>query len=89
MLLLSISSLLVNNATTLWRILSIIINRITIIILPGLGTILYEALYVAYIGTGFGVYSGLFHATTISDNFGLFIYFIGGIILLLTAFYSR
>lgn len=89
MLILSTSSLLVNNATTLRRILCILFNRVTIILLLGLGTILCEAFYASYIETGFGVFSGLFHSTAITDNFGIFIYWIGGIILLLTAFYPR
>ena len=67
MLILSTSSLLVNNATTLRRILCILFNRVTIILLLGLGTILCEAFYASYIETGFGVFSGLFHSTAITD----------------------
>ncbi len=89
MLILSTISLLLNNAITLRRILSIIFNRVTIILLLGFGTIVCDALYASYIETGFGIFSGLFHSTAITDSFGLFIYTIGGIILLLTAYYPR
>ncbi|MCZ6909896.1 MAG: hypothetical protein O7C56_02255 [Rickettsia endosymbiont of Ixodes persulcatus] len=39
--------------------------------------------------TGIGIYNGLFHSTAITHSFDLFIYIIGAIILLLTAFYPR
>ncbi len=48
-----------------------------------------DAVYVSYLNTGFGVYSGLFHSTAITESFDLFIYIIVGTILLLTAYYPR
>ena len=67
MLILSTISLLLNNAITLRRILSIIFNRVTIILLLGFGTIVCDALYASYIETGFGIFSGLFHSTGFTD----------------------
>jgi len=89
MLILSTISLLLNNAITLRRILSIIFNRSTIILLLLFGSIVCDTIYVSYLDTGFGVFSGLFHSTAITDSFVLFIYIIGGTIILLTAYYPR
>ena len=48
-----------------------------------------ESLFVSCLDTGIGVYNGLFHSTAITHSFDLFVYIIGAIILLLTAFYPR
>lgn len=82
-------TILLNNAATLRRILSIIFNRATIILLLLFGSNVCDAIYVSYLDTGFGVYSGLFHSTAITESFDLFIYIIVGIIIQLTAYYPR
>jgi NADH-ubiquinone oxidoreductase chain 2 len=41
------------------------------------------------IGSGLGIYNGLFHSTVTTQSFDLFIYIIGAIILLLTGFSPR
>jgi NADH-ubiquinone oxidoreductase chain 2 len=51
--------------------------------------IVYDSLCVTYLDTGIGIYNGLFHSTAVTQSFGLFVYIISGIILLLTAFYPR
>jgi hypothetical protein len=53
------------------------------------GIIACDSLYVSCLDTGIGIYNGLFHSTAITHSFDLFIYIIGVIILLLTAFYPR
>jgi hypothetical protein len=53
------------------------------------GVIGYDSLYITSLDTGIGIYNGLFHSTAITHSFDLFIYIIGAIILLLTAFTPR
>ena len=53
------------------------------------GLMARESLFVSCKDTGIGVYNGLFHSTAITHSFDLFVYIIGAIILLLTAFYPR
>lgn len=48
-----------------------------------------KSLSVTFLDRGVGLYGGLFHATSITHTFHLFIFFISAIILLLTAFYPR
>ena len=89
MLIYSILFLLLSNAVTLRRDKSILFNRITIKIL------IYSALlslinnYVVFLHKGIGLFGGLFYVTNTSQFFHLFIFFISGAILQLTAFYPR
>jgi len=57
-------------------------NRISAIILFYAGALSLNALYIQSIGSGIGIYGGLFQITVISQFFDLFIYLIGAIILL-------
>lgn len=57
-------------------------NRISIIILFYAGALTLNALYIQSIGSGIGIYGGLFQITAISQFFDLFIYLIGALILL-------
>jgi NADH-ubiquinone oxidoreductase chain 2 len=57
-------------------------NRISAIILFYAGALSLNALYIQSIGSGIGIYGGLFQITLITQFFDLFIYLIGGIILL-------
>jgi NADH-ubiquinone oxidoreductase chain 2 len=49
----------------------------------------HGSLDVSCIDTGIGVYNSLFHSTAITHSLVLFLYIIGAIIILLTAFYPR
>jgi hypothetical protein len=102
MLLFSNIFLLLVNAVTLRRIFTIWFNRVAILILLYSGIIGFESLHVTSLDLGISVYNGLFHSTAITHSFylrpslpllpsfeGEFIYIIGAIILLLTAFYLR
>ena len=89
MLLLSNLFLLLVNAVTFRRELTIIFNRVAIFILLYSGIMCYDSLFVTYLDTGIGVFNGLFHSTATSHSFDLFIYIIAPTILLLTAFYAR
>jgi NADH-ubiquinone oxidoreductase chain 2 len=89
MLFVSSTLLLLVNAVTLRRERSILFNRLAILILLYSGIIGYDSLYIKTLDTGIGIYGGLFHSTSITHSFYLFISIIGAIVLLLTAFYPR
>jgi NADH-ubiquinone oxidoreductase chain 2 len=57
-------------------------NRISALILFYAGALTLNALYIQSIGSGIGIYGGLFQITIISQFFDLFIFLIGAIILL-------
>src|SRR5271167_1653771 len=44
---------------------------------------------MTYLDTGIGIYGGLFHITSVTQTFHVFIFLISSVILLLTAFYPR
>ena len=48
-----------------------------------------NSLYITSIDKGIGIYSGLFHTTSITQIFHIFIFIISAVILQLTAFYPR
>ena len=61
---------------------SVLLTRITSIILFYSGALAFNAFYIQSIGSGIGVYSGLFHVTTISQQLDILIFIIGGLILI-------
>jgi NADH-ubiquinone oxidoreductase chain 2 len=87
MIIISILSLLVSNAVTLRRDMSILFNRITIIAL--IYSILHDAMTLSFISKGIGLHGGLLHITNITQIFHIFIFFISILILQLTSFYPR
>ena len=89
MLILSILFLLFSNAVTQRRDKSILFSRISIIVLLYSSLIASNSLYVSCIGNGIGLYGGLFHVTSITQIFHIFIFVICAVILQLTAFYPR
>ena len=64
------------------KIHPIIFQRISSIILIYAGALSLNALYIQSIGSGIGIYSGLFHVTFISQLLEIFIYIIGASILI-------
>jgi NADH-ubiquinone oxidoreductase chain 2 len=60
----------------------ILFQRISSIILIYAGAFSLNALYIQSIGSGIGIYSGLFHVTFISQFLEIFIYIIGAAILI-------
>jgi NADH-ubiquinone oxidoreductase chain 2 len=64
------------------KIHPIIFQRISSIILIYAGALSLNALYIQSIGSGIGIYSGLFHVTFISQLLEIFIYLIGAAILI-------
>lgn len=87
MIIISILSLLLSNAVTLRRDLSILFNRVAIIAL--IYCILQDIVSLSIINKGLGLHGGLLHITNITQIFHIFIYFISILILQLTSFYPR
>ena len=89
MLILSILSLLLSNSVTLRRDKSILYSRVAIIILLYSSLLGLVSLYIKYIDKGIGLYGGLFHITSNTQIFHIFIFLISATILQLTSFYPR
>jgi NADH-ubiquinone oxidoreductase chain 2 len=89
MLIFSILFLLLSNAVTLRRDKSILFSRVAIIVLLYSSLIAITSLYFSYLDRGIGLYGGLFHATSITQVFHIFIFLISAAILQLTGFYPR
>jgi NADH-ubiquinone oxidoreductase chain 2 len=89
MIISSILLLLLSNAVTLRRDKSILFSRVAITVLLYSSLLGMNSLYVNYLDTGVGLYGGLFHVTSITQIFHIFIFLISAAILQLTAFYPR
>jgi len=83
MIFISIITLIAAKALPLFKkISSIHISRIASIIFIYTGASSYNCFYIQSIGSGIGIYSGLFHITPISQLMEIFLFFIGGCILI-------
>jgi NADH-ubiquinone oxidoreductase chain 2 len=60
----------------------IIFTRISAIIFIYSGVLSFNSLYIQSIGSGIGIYSGLFHVTTVSQLIEVFLLIIGSLILI-------
>jgi NADH-ubiquinone oxidoreductase chain 2 len=89
MLIFSILFLLLSNAVTLRRDKSILFSRAVIIILFYSSFIGLSNLFINSLSRGIGIYGGLFHVTSTTQIFHIFIFLISAVILQLTAFYPR
>jgi NADH-ubiquinone oxidoreductase chain 2 len=89
MVIFSILFLLLSNAVTLRRDKSILYSRVAIIVLLYSAILAMTSLYIANLDRGIGLYGGLFHATSTTQIFHIFIFIISALILQLTAFYPR
>jgi NADH-ubiquinone oxidoreductase chain 2 len=89
MVIFSILFLLLSNAVTLRRDKSILFSRVAIIVLLYSSLLAITSLYMTYLDTGIGLYGGLFHATSTTQIFHIFIFLISATILQLTGFYPR
>lgn len=87
MILISILSLLLSNAVTLRRDMSILFNRIAIIALTY--SILHDITSLSIINKGVGLHGGLLHVTNVTQIFHIFIFFLSILILQLTSFYPK
>ena len=60
----------------------LLLTRISSIVFIYAGALSLNALYIQSIGSGIGIYSGLFQITTVSQLIDTFIFFIGALILI-------
>ena len=89
MLIYSILFLLLSNAVTLRRDKSILFSRVAIIVLIYCSSLAVYSLIIQNTFKGIGIFGGLFHTTSITQIFQIFIFLISAVILQLTAFYPR
>lgn len=89
MIIYSILFLLLSNAVTNRRDKSILYSRQTIIIMMSCLIIALSSLNLSLLDKGLGLYGGLFHATSLTQSFHIFMFFICALILQLTGFYPR
>jgi len=85
----SILFLILSNAVTLRRDKSILYSRVVIIALLYSCLLAINTLFITSLSTGIGLYGGLFHITSTTQIFHIFIFLISAVILQLTAFYPR
>ena len=76
MLILSLILLLLSNSITLRRDKSILYSRATTTILLISAFIAYDNLYFLFLNKGIGIFGGLFHATSTTGVFHIFIFLI-------------
>jgi len=89
MLIYSILFLLLSNAVTLRRDKSILFSRVAVIVLIYCSLLAVYSLIIQNSFKGIGLFGGLFHTTSITQIFHIFIFLISAVILQLTAFYPR
>jgi NADH-ubiquinone oxidoreductase chain 2 len=83
MIFISIITLIAAKALPLFKkISSIHISRIASIVFIYTGACSFNCFYIQSIGSGIGLYNGLFHITPISQLMEIFLFFIGGCILI-------
>lgn len=82
MLLIGLTSLLIAIPLYSSTITPTLLTRITAIILLFSAALSFNSLYVQAISSGLGLYSGLFHVTTVTQSMEMFLYIIGAFILL-------
>lgn len=89
MLISILTSLVVSNATTAKQEKSILYSRIVVKSLAFVSYISFSCLYIRPLEKGIGLYGGLFNISTYTQSFNIFVIIVGGLIILLTAFYPR
>jgi NADH-ubiquinone oxidoreductase chain 2 len=87
MIITSIISLLLSNAVTLRRDISILFNRISILAL--FYCIIHGTISLLILNKGLALHGGLLHISNTVQIFHVFIFFISILILQLTSFYPR
>lgn len=87
MIIISILLVLLSNAVNLRRDISILFNRIAILIL--VYCILHDVSSLSVITRGIGLHGGLLLISNITQIFHIFIFIVSILILQLTSFYPR
>ena len=89
MLILNMISLFLSASIISRKDKSILYSRTTIAILVLSILITQDNLYFLFLNKGIGIFGGLFHSTSITTVFHIFILSITSVILILTSFYPR
>jgi NADH-ubiquinone oxidoreductase chain 2 len=89
MLIYSIIFILLSNAASMRRDKSLLYSRVAILVLLCSSLVGLSSLYIPSLAKGIGLFGGLFHGTSVTQVFQLFIFLISAVILQLTAFYPR
>jgi NADH-ubiquinone oxidoreductase chain 2 len=89
MIIYSIILIIFSNAVTLRRDKSILYSRIALIALLFSSIQAIGTLHISNLDTGIGLFGGLFHATSTTHIFQIFIFLISAVILQATGFYPR
>lgn len=89
MLLSSIFLLLLSNALSFRRDVTILYSRIGILILFYCIYLSYNNLFTTYLDNGIGLFGGLFYTSSITQSFHILIFVISLLILNMTGFYPR
>jgi NADH-ubiquinone oxidoreductase chain 2 len=87
MIITSILFILLSNAVTIRRDISILFNRVAILAL--VYCIVQDTMSLSLVSNGIGLHGGLLHITNITQIFHIFIYFISILIIQLTSFHPR
>ena len=82
MLLVGIFSLITAVALPSVKVSPILLTRVASIVLLYSAALSFNAMYIQAIGSGVGIYSGLFQVTSVSQSFDTFIFLVGAMILL-------
>ena len=82
-------SLLFSNALTMRKDKSILFSRVVMIALIITTLLAFNNLFVLSLDKGVGIYGGLFHITSFTHTFNIFVFIITSIILTLTSFFPR
>ena len=77
-----ISIMILIVAIALHSLSPVLLTRISAIVFIYAGVLSLNALDIQSIGSGIGIYSGLFHVTTVSQLIDTFIFIIGSLILI-------
>ena len=89
MLLSSIFCILLSNALSFRRDITIFFSRIGIIVLAYCLFLSYNNLFITYLEGGIGLFGGLFYTSSITQLFHMLIFIISLLILNMTGFYPR
>jgi len=81
--------LLFSNAVTLRRDKSILFSRVAILVLFYCSLLGLNSLYITSLDRGIGLFGGLFHASSTTHIFQIFVFLISMAIIQLTGFYPR
>ena len=69
-------------AIALHSLSPVILSRISAIVFIYAGVLAFNTFDIQAIGSGIGIYSGLFQVSTVSQLFDIFLFFIAGLILI-------